>query len=410
MDRMDTYTRWKQNSSKGEVFTPKTLVNEMLDKIPVEVWENPKSTFCDLSMGKGTFLVEIVNRLTYTYKYSEEDAKSRAFGYEIRAKYVNYLTRRRYKNLYHTDSLKEQIDMKFDVVIGNPPYQDGNRKDESNKIYPLFIIKSLDILKDGGYLSMITPTSWFTSTADIGKGNSGISILNEFKKLNLIYLNPNSDDIKREYFNGVGSTFCYFLVKNDNNYSNTKMGGRDIDITNFDNLPKIQNELSFSILSKFGLHSENLDKFVWIDQNHNLLDEESKTKRDDLTYINYHTPAKNITYVYSPNKHKHQDENKIILSLSGKYKPYYDKGLLGFSNMCLALTSANGDLESVYGILTSKLYRFMVENNKFSGFNPRKYILNLPKLNTEKRWSDYEIYQYFNLTEKEITFIENIIK
>ena len=70
MDKMDTYTRWKQNPSKGEVYTPKELVNDMLDKIPFEVWENPKSIFCDLSMGKGTFLVEIVKRLTYIYKYS----------------------------------------------------------------------------------------------------------------------------------------------------------------------------------------------------------------------------------------------------------------------------------------------------------------------------------------------------
>jgi len=109
MDKIDTYTRWNQNPSKGEVFTPKELVNEMLDKIPFEVWENPKSTFCDLSMGKGTFLVEIVKRLTYIYKNSEEDAKSRVFGYEVRVKYINYLKRRGYKNLYHEDSLEKNL-------------------------------------------------------------------------------------------------------------------------------------------------------------------------------------------------------------------------------------------------------------------------------------------------------------
>jgi len=45
----------------GEVFTPITLVNEMLDKLPPEVWEDGK-TFCDPTCGNGNFLVEVLKR------------------------------------------------------------------------------------------------------------------------------------------------------------------------------------------------------------------------------------------------------------------------------------------------------------------------------------------------------------
>ena len=106
-----TFNKWKQNPSKGEVFTPNGLVNEMLNQIPTEIWENPKSTFCDPFMGKGTFLVEIVRRLVYIYCYKEEDAKSRVFGYEVRVKYVNYLKRNpQYDPLFVRVNAIKQID------------------------------------------------------------------------------------------------------------------------------------------------------------------------------------------------------------------------------------------------------------------------------------------------------------
>ena len=45
----------------GEVFTPDTLVNEILDKLPQEVWEEGK-TFLDNSCGNGQFLLHVLIR------------------------------------------------------------------------------------------------------------------------------------------------------------------------------------------------------------------------------------------------------------------------------------------------------------------------------------------------------------
>ena len=46
----------------GEVFTPPELVNEMLDRLPAELWTNPSKTYIDPACGTGNFLVEVVRR------------------------------------------------------------------------------------------------------------------------------------------------------------------------------------------------------------------------------------------------------------------------------------------------------------------------------------------------------------
>ena len=47
----------------GEVFTPPALVNEILDQLPTEVWQDPNKTWLDNSCGTGAFLIEVKRRL-----------------------------------------------------------------------------------------------------------------------------------------------------------------------------------------------------------------------------------------------------------------------------------------------------------------------------------------------------------
>lgn len=51
-----------RKKSTGEVFTPTPLVQEMLDKLPPEVFTNPHKTFLDPTCGDGQFLSEVVIR------------------------------------------------------------------------------------------------------------------------------------------------------------------------------------------------------------------------------------------------------------------------------------------------------------------------------------------------------------
>jgi len=52
----------------GEVFTPPQLVNEMLDKLPQEVWLDPTKTWLDPACGTGNFLIEVYSRLMDSLK------------------------------------------------------------------------------------------------------------------------------------------------------------------------------------------------------------------------------------------------------------------------------------------------------------------------------------------------------
>ena len=49
--------------SSGEVFTPPELVNEMLDKLPSEIWLDSSKTWIDPAAGDGNFLIEVKHRL-----------------------------------------------------------------------------------------------------------------------------------------------------------------------------------------------------------------------------------------------------------------------------------------------------------------------------------------------------------
>lgn len=53
--------RQARRKISAEIFTPLPLVNEILDKLPEDSWEEDK-TFCDPSAGNGNFLVQVYKR------------------------------------------------------------------------------------------------------------------------------------------------------------------------------------------------------------------------------------------------------------------------------------------------------------------------------------------------------------
>ena len=161
----------------------KQLVNEMLDQFPKSVWRSKTTTFLDPAIGGGQFVAEIERRLRAA-GHSDENIKSRVFGFEYSLALIDIAINMNklvgtYKKMLYEDFFKWDTDMKFDVVVGNPPFQDGTKVGGQNKIYNLICKKAISVLNDNGIISFITPTSVLKKSKRFSLMNySGVKLVN----------------------------------------------------------------------------------------------------------------------------------------------------------------------------------------------------------------------------------------
>jgi hypothetical protein len=140
--------------------------------VPLEVLLDPSTTVLDPAMGGGHYLAEILN-LRLQAGISLKEASRTLYGCETSLVYINHA---RWKlNLQEANlaimkmpQLRE-LGMEFRVILANPPYQDSTNKLKAVKLWPKFIETSLQLVEEGGYISMITPSSWMTSRTGNGK-------------------------------------------------------------------------------------------------------------------------------------------------------------------------------------------------------------------------------------------------
>lgn len=155
----------------GEVFTPDTLIKNMLSKLPRAIWSNPNLKWLDNSCGSGNFLVYIKNKLFKGLEQIIPDPVEREkhilenmiFGCELQAKNIVVTLQRLNDdfdlNIANEDALNfDYWNMKFDVIVGNPPYNAGGGGTQS--LYHKFIKKSLSLLNPDGYLVYVNPPGW----------------------------------------------------------------------------------------------------------------------------------------------------------------------------------------------------------------------------------------------------------
>ena len=211
----------------GEVFTPKHIVDKLLDGID---YSNPDLTIYEPSFGDGRILLEVKTRLL-EYHSEEHIMNNMLFGIEIQeAWYRETLERLNPNNYNHNllccsalnfegifNPLKDWIN-KFDYVIGNPPYNRNIlKKEEVTSIfwepsgyttklaYCCFVVLAQYILKPKGQVRYVMPCS-FTH-------NENTEQFREFTKKNLNIL--SIEILPQNAFEGIMIRTCIFMAINE---------------------------------------------------------------------------------------------------------------------------------------------------------------------------------------------------
>ena len=305
------------------------------------------------------------------------------------------------KNISSMDALQLEFDMKFNVVIGNDPYQKENKisddrmQPKNHSLWSELLVKSFDIAEEGkeGIVIKVSPDSWMSPT-HVG--------FKTFKEKQVVYANLDCS----EYFPGVASSFTWWIAENTPVYKDTNLGNINFNFNEFDYIPRSP-EQSFGIHQKVML--AELPKLE-VKKDTTCHSSKSHVKQEKTTEFCFPHLHTNPQTKYANIKSKHFDNLKVFWTYSGQFIPRKNYGDIGITE-CAGCIIADDkfEVDCYYSMMNSKLYKFIIETAKWSGFINSKIVYNLPKLDM-KVWTDEEVYDYFDILPEERDYIETIIK
>ena len=363
-------------------FNIKDLVNEMLDQLPKEVFQSKITTFYDPFVGGGQFVIEVENRLRQ-YGHSDENISKRVFGYvgnRIRLNYI--MNTHKLVGNYKTNIIE---DMKFDVVLGNPPYQETLGASRGKPIWDKFVLKSYSLLKPKGYLSLIHPGSW---RAPKGKFKP---IQKIYKENNLIFLKISDYKQGQKTF-GVATNYDYFLLQNTPNQGKTHLidseGNSDIiDISLLEFIPNSQLSLYNKLIAK---PKEERVQLLRDSSYHSARDYVSDTQNGEFKYpvIWSITQKKGINLRYSKiNNRGHFNQPKVAFSNGGGSYPVIDStGEFGLTEFGFGIVDSISNLKNIQKALENPHFISLM---KSAGFRNMKYEPKVIETFRKDFWKEF---------------------
>ncbi|MBQ7732998.1 MAG: Eco57I restriction-modification methylase domain-containing protein [Synergistaceae bacterium] len=471
------------NLSSDEVFTPPKVANDMLDLLPPEVFTNLESKFLDPSSKTGVFLREIVKRLMVGLSdkipnfnervnhilknqifglaithltslisrrtvYCSKDASGKCSKCRFETHEGNilfhdikhtfdpkgrciYCGTRIESNAYefiHTLKPEEIFNMKFDVIISNPPYQlsDGGFGASALPIYDKFVEQAIKL--QPRYLSMIIPARWYAG----GKG------LDEFRDKMLhdrhireLHDFPEATDL----FAGVQikGGVCYFLWDRDNEGDCKVFTHRKDKYLTVMTRPLLEgNEKIFirynkavSILHKVkDFHESSFAGLVSSRKIFGLSTTATGTgqKEDHSVKLYGYQRTGYIDRAFIMQNVDLIDKYKVLISYAygaGEDFPHQilNKPFIGEPNSCCSETylvigpfDKESTCKNVISYIATKFFRFLVMLRKPTQHATKSVYEFVPMQDFTHSWTDSELYAKYDLDEGEIAFIESMIK
>ena len=399
--------------SSNDENTPIDCIIEMVNKLPTDIWTKKDIKILDPCCGNGNFnLVLFFELIKYFDK--KDILENILFFNDINIDRLNNVksifSNDKYKlNISNNDFINSNYHNEFDLIVANPPYakllDNGKRSSKNHNLIKDFLTKSLSILKPDGYLLFITPDNWM-SFADRN------TIIGKLTELQIVHLDIH---IAKKYFKKIGSSFTWYIIKNCKYYKDISVSclwKNKIYIDNVKSMkrkyiPLLYNSIVEEILSK--IIDNNLFKKFEIKTSsylHRYTKKHliSNEKTDIYKYKLIHTP---LQTVYSSIPHKYQDGYKVFISTTDKYKVFIDN--CGMTQSIVFIICNNEEEAIKYkNILEHPLYRFINNICRWGNFNNIRILQSFP-IPLIDNTDINKIYEYFNITEKEILFInENL--
>lgn len=438
LDYLENYeTSILDKKKRGVVFTPLKSVIFILSKLSTDVWNNPNLRWLDPCAGIGIFPIyiffrlmneliciedieerkkHIIEKMIYMIEINKEYCELIRFFF-ISKKYKINLFEGSYVDLTtlnNIDIFSSQI--KYDIIIGNPPYQKENTKNpeklSSKPLYHLFVTKSLELLKENGYLNFIHPVSWRRKSKEI-------RIIKELINYHIIYIYTTNNyepfSLCAPYIN------IYLLQKKKYNtknitkyetiYNKIKYEGLVHIKNNLDFLPFLLSKETLTVLEKI-INSKGKKLNIKHEVKFNTAKKNIRTEKNNEYFIkNLHNNHINKGKIirYSNKKHPSHDKLKIIMNFKGGYKnlnPVIDDGSMGITDNCMYICVDKDNKDIVLDFLNSDIIYFVLKITNYNfGTNHKNefHILNLLTIPENNNYN-----KFYNFTNKEIKFIQSL--